>query len=303
MTRRRLVLVVAALLTVATLGFVAAALDDAPTGASPSGQAPAGGSGAPAGTDSGNGGIGLALVAVLVALAVGGIAYAAYRDSMPRWLVAVLVGSVAVLLLLVALGYVLDPAPGSNATATPTPEPVGGPDRSTPVGADSGGTAGGPLSVTETVALLALVVLGGALVVARVTGGSAGDGDSAATAAGDDAAAVGAAAGRAADELDETSLSNAVYRAWHEMTDALDVDDPETTTPAEFADAAVEAGLDRDDVDALTDLFREVRYGDAPVTAEREDRARETLRRIESAYAAAEGDPTADAADDGGADR
>lgn len=94
---------------------------------------------------------------------------------------------------------------------------------------------------------------------------------------------VGRAAGRAADRLADGELSNVVYRAWRDMTDALDVPDPETTTPAEFGEAAVAAGFDEADVRRLTDLFREVRYGDEPVTAERERRARETLRRIEAA--------------------
>lgn len=307
MSRRRLVLVVAALLTVAALGFVAASLDDAGTGGSQTAGESRSASGASAGTEPGSRGVGLALVAALVALAVGGLAYALARDSMPRWLVVVLVVSVAVLLLLVAVGYVLDPAPEANATGTPTPEPVGESDRSTPVGAEPGGTAGGPLSVTETVVLLALVVLGGALVVARLTEGESVE-ESGASSPDGDAAAVGEAAGRAAEELDETTLSNAVYRAFHEMTEALDVDDPETTTPAEFADAAVGAGLDEDDVTALTDLFREVRYGDAPATEAREERAREVLRRIESTYADGTGVSTGapeegDSESGGGGDR
>jgi hypothetical protein len=40
-----------------------------------------------------------------------------------------------------------------------------------------------------------------------------------------------------------------------------------------------------DDVRELTDLFEEVRYGDREVTAERERRATDALRRIEESYA------------------
>lgn len=106
--------------------------------------------------------------------------------------------------------------------------------------------------------------------------------------------AVGRAAGRAADRIDEDDpLENAVYQAWHEMTTALDIPNPSTRTPAEFKRAAIEAGLAAEDVETLTDLFREVRYGDATVTPERERQARETLRRIEAAYAE-------DTADEGG---
>lgn len=102
--------------------------------------------------------------------------------------------------------------------------------------------------------------------------------------------AVGEAAGRAADRLDdeETTVSNTVVEAWTDMTDALEVRRPESTTPEEFAEAAIDAGLAADDVRELTWLFEAVRYGDAPVTEERERRAQDALRRIEAAYAEAD---------------
>ena len=68
------------------------------------------------------------------------------------------------------------------------------------------------------------------------------------------------------------------------MTAALDVDSPGTTTPREFQRTAVEAGMDRSDVAELTELFESVRYGGLEPTDERERRAVETLRRIESDY-------------------
>ncbi|MFB6151122.1 MAG: DUF4129 domain-containing protein [Haloarculaceae archaeon] len=101
-----------------------------------------------------------------------------------------------------------------------------------------------------------------------------------------DVAAVGAAAGRAADRLErDGAFENEVFRAWAEMTEHLSVEHPESSTPAEFASAAVGAGMDAGDVDRLTDLFEAVRYGGAEPTDEREAAAVETLRRIESAYA------------------
>jgi len=107
-----------------------------------------------------------------------------------------------------------------------------------------------------------------------------------------DVAAVGEAAGRAADRIEETdegeSFENEVYRAWAEMTDSLTVDHPESSTPGEFAAAAVDAGLEREDVEQLTRLFADVRYGGAEATADREQAAVDTLRRIEATYA---GDP------------
>ncbi|WP_415380611.1 DUF4129 domain-containing protein [Halosimplex sp. TS25] len=102
----------------------------------------------------------------------------------------------------------------------------------------------------------------------------------------DETPAVAEAAGRAADRIDghEGDASNAVYAAWEEMTTALQVPDPATSTPGEFADTAVAAGMDEGRVDDLTDLFERVRYGDEPVTEAHERQASETLRAIEDHY-------------------
>lgn len=101
--------------------------------------------------------------------------------------------------------------------------------------------------------------------------------------------AIGRIAGRTADRIEEDAgLENEVYRAWHEMTTHLEVANPESSSPGEFVDAAVDAGMDRDDVTRLTRLFEEVRYGTAEATAERERRAVDTLRRIEETYGGAD---------------
>ncbi|WP_327051545.1 DUF4129 domain-containing protein [Halomicrococcus gelatinilyticus] len=111
-----------------------------------------------------------------------------------------------------------------------------------------------------------------------------------------DVAAVGRAAGDAADRIeDDASVGNEVYRAWREMTENLDVSAPQSSTPGEFATAAVSAGMARDDVDELTNLFEEVRYGGEAPTGEREERAVSALRRIEREYA---DDTTTDGAGD-----
>jgi hypothetical protein len=100
-----------------------------------------------------------------------------------------------------------------------------------------------------------------------------------------DLTAMGEAAGAAADRIDaDADLTNEVYRAWDEMRAHVDAPDAETTAPAEFADAAVAAGMDPDDVAELTELFAEVRYGGRD-PADRADRAVAALRRIEAAYA------------------
>lgn len=106
-----------------------------------------------------------------------------------------------------------------------------------------------------------------------------------------DLSSIGRAAGRAADRIEaSTSPDNEVYRAWEEMVEPLEVARPEATTPGEFADAAVEAGIDPEDAAELTRLFEEVRYGGRPPSGTRERRAVETLRRIEATYAGGEGD-------------
>ena len=97
---------------------------------------------------------------------------------------------------------------------------------------------------------------------------------------------VGRAAGEAADALQESESTpaNAVYEAWLKMTEALSVSNRASATPGEFADAAIEAGMAREDVADLTRLFEEVRYGDEPVSEERAARATDALRHIEESY-------------------
>nr|WP_303646991.1 DUF4129 domain-containing protein [Haloarchaeobius salinus] len=98
-------------------------------------------------------------------------------------------------------------------------------------------------------------------------------------------ATIGNVAGAVADRLEQNAgTENEVFRAWVEMTRHLPVDHPRSSTPSEFADAAVEAGVEREDVTELTELFEEVRYGGEPVTDERERRAVEALRHIEAEY-------------------
>ncbi|WP_158854926.1 DUF4129 domain-containing protein [Halorhabdus sp. CUG00001] len=98
--------------------------------------------------------------------------------------------------------------------------------------------------------------------------------------------AMGDAAGRAASRLAAgTETTNAVYQAWQEMTAALEVSNPAATTPAEFARAAIDAGMHPEHVEDLTRLFEDVRYGGEPPSDEREQRARTALREIEATYA------------------
>lgn len=100
-----------------------------------------------------------------------------------------------------------------------------------------------------------------------------------------DVAAVARAAGRAADRIaSDAAVDNEVFRAWAAMTDALDLESPETVTPAAFEAAAVDAGMTPDDVAELRRLFEEVRYGGQSPSDERERQAVSALRRIEDEY-------------------
>ncbi len=90
-------------------------------------------------------------------------------------------------------------------------------------------------------------------------------------------------AGRAADRIERSAgIDNEIYRAWVEMTEHLDVDHPESSTPGEFRRAAVDAGVEPATVGELTDLFERVRYGDEPPTEATEARAVDALRRMET---------------------
>lgn len=144
---------------------------------------------------------------------------------------------------------------------------------------------------------LALVMAVGVVFYASSSVDESVDPEPDASAESDGAPAVAAAAGRAADHIDdhEGDLSNAVYEAWREMTTTLDVADPATSTPGEFAEAAVAAGMDGGRVAELTDLFEVVRYGGEEPTAEHERRAVETLRAIEAEYEAVDASGVADA--------
>jgi hypothetical protein len=78
----------------------------------------------------------------------------------------------------------------------------------------------------------------------------------------------------------QANLENEVYRAWAEMTRLLDVDRPDSSTPREFADAAVDAGAQPEDISILTDAFVAVRYGALAVTPERRQSVAAALQRV-----------------------
>jgi len=231
-------------------------------------------------------GPGAYLVLAAVLLGIGAVFYRNY-GGLTAFGITFAVG---IPLLVVVLVLTAGCAGGvsTNATGTNmTPDIGDGNGSSQPLGTGEDG-ASDPTAPPALIALL-LGVAGVALVGLYLASDGSDDEmpeEEAATAA-EQREAIGRAAGRAADRIeDDVDVENEVYRAWREMTEHLDVDRPETSTPAEFADAAVEAGMSGADVGELTRLFEEVRYGGATPTEDRERRAVAALRRIESAYAA-----------------
>ncbi|SDE98526.1 protein of unknown function [Halorubrum xinjiangense] len=162
-----------------------------------------------------------------------------------------------------------------------------------PAGAAGGGFGGGEGAASAPQALFALVVVAAVIAsaAALLLAGGDDEGDAAEGGQSDgpeeeppDLDAIGRTAGEAADRIESSDADNEVYRAWRDMTDVLDVDRPASSTPAEFATAAVDAGVDEEPVTGLTEVFERVRYGGEDATDDRERRAVEALRRIEERH-------------------
>jgi hypothetical protein len=243
-----------------------------------------------------------AMIVAGVVLAVGYVLYRTVREYGVRDLLVSAVVFTAIVLvaaLVVAnLGPLGQAFGGTGTNATPGASPGGG---SALGPADQEGSTNTTVP-TAVLALLAIGVVGVGLLVLRTADASldpepaVGDDHT----ADDQRTAVADAAATAADELAAgADLDNAVYRAWREMTAALDVTDPETSTPGEFAAAAVDAGFDREAVTDLTQVFEEVRYGGQPAAGDRERRAEAALRRIQDAVDTTEDAENAPDADGG----
>lgn len=226
------------------------------------------------------------LITVLAVLA--GLALLVYLYVYWRRAIVLLVAVIAVIGVL----YVLFAVFGSQADPTSAPAPRLG--NGSPLGGGGGGGGGSETgsaeqpSLPSVLLLLALIaaLFGTVLAYLRASSPDDDPADDRSMGRNPDTAAVGEAAGRAADRLEEdTHGDNEVYRAWGEMTALLDIPDPETSTPGDFETAAVEAGMDGDDVRELTRLFENVRYGSAEPSADREERAIGIFRRIEARYA------------------
>jgi len=166
---------------------------------------------------------------------------------------------------------------------------------------DTGSSGGGEAAaeaatnlLTDPVVVLAVVAAVASLVVVayHATGDdpkpasddTGDDPDEAADSGVNASLSVAAAAGEAADRIEAgAGVDNEVYRAWREMAAETRIPDPSAATPGEFAAAARDAGMPAEDVAALTDVFREVRYGGAEATSDREERAVDALRSVQAA--------------------
>lgn len=309
--RDRLTPVVLALLAVVALSVSAATLDVVREGSvQGSDDAGVGGEGsafdvggtAPIDTSSANPAVVVLLRLLFGVVVVLGFIALLVRVYQAGWrsVIPVIVAALFCVLVVFALSSVLTPG-SSQASQNGL---LGGEQSSLPSGSPLT-TGDGTLTVSDVptvvdapvvlFVVLVFAVVIGLFVLNRTTGdspldhrtdGSTTDPDRPET------AAVGAAAGRAADSInaDET-LSNVIYNAWEEMTTHLDLSQ-ETSTPGEFARAAVEAGMSREDVEELTRLFEATRYGDKAATETREQRAHTALRRIEREYATEESEET-----------
>jgi len=311
--RESLVAVLLALLAVVALGVAAATLDTAVTAdAGGFGGGDAGSSGpsengdTPAPTASPGGEIELQtpelcfealwepptlLVFGLVFLGIGLLAYRDTGSLLAGAAVVALIGFPTGLLMYLLslcrpleLGEETDLGIGGSENGT---LPGGGGDGGSGLGAGSG-TVSTPEALF--VAILVVAMLASLFVLLAASG------DDDAAAAGDESApdepatsepdltAVARTAGEAADRIESETAENEVYQAWREMTAVLDVDRPASSTPAEFATTAVDAGVDEEPVAQLTAVFERVRYGGEDPTDDRERRAVEALRRIEEAH-------------------
>lgn len=74
--------------------------------------------------------------------------------------------------------------------------------------------------------------------------------------------------------------SNEVHRTWLTMVEQADVDRPWSRTPLECARDAVDAGLEYETVNTISELFVQVRYGGATLTEERRQQARHWRERL-----------------------
>jgi hypothetical protein len=230
-------------------------------------------------------------VAVIVVIAIVAQFVQDPWGTLKRAVAGVVITAIGVGLVYVAFEYLFDPEPPTlNGSIRPEPS------NETPGNGSAAfgdGVGDSPLVATEGIAVIVLVaaLLGGVTLLAWRVGAIQSvlglDGHESEEPS-SDLGALGEVAGRAADDVEgaatATAADNAIYRAWSEMVGLLDAPGPQSGTPRQFAVAAIEAGMDPEQVDVLTRTFEEVRYGDAALSKKRRERATGALRRIEATH-------------------
>lgn len=98
--------------------------------------------------------------------------------------------------------------------------------------------------------------------------------------AGSDGGATSRASDGASDGLERTA-ADAVREAWYRLVGALSLSRPETRTPAEIADRAIDAGLPADAVERILEAFRSVEYGDRTPESPAVERVRDAADRVD----------------------
>lgn len=226
----------------------------------------------------------IAILALLVPLLVSLVLYGV--ETVVEFVRSVLQTTTGVLFSVLYLGlvlYLLSLGDGDGAAKRVSDALEGG---------GSGSSFGPALSVPSGDVPLVVVALGGlvvmvaaGLLVLRSTSGPSLGSPETEPIADDpaidlDAPREAPGGGRAAEAgFADVDASNPVYRAWREMAETADGASLRTHTPGEVARRAVDAGMDRDAVRTLTELFDRARYGPG-VDEESERRARSALDAI-----------------------
>lgn len=76
-----------------------------------------------------------------------------------------------------------------------------------------------------------------------------------------------------------SDTGNIIFCAWFAMINNISDADPQSKTPSEFATLAIQAGVDRRDVNDLTRQFQQVRYGGQKPTNEDRRQVTQILER------------------------
>jgi hypothetical protein len=81
-----------------------------------------------------------------------------------------------------------------------------------------------------------------------------------------------------------TEPDQEVSKAWVAMTTQLEIDNPSSQTPVEWAESAIDAGFDENHVNKITELLQETRYNDTGITDDHRQDAKRILEQFEDDF-------------------